>query len=129
MTTGRFIYIFRNMNIRSFADAAGIDYERLMDEFCGDTKALSTSIRSYLDTCDLPSLVKSVEDGDEEAVRHAAHRIRKCAEKLLLDETASLAASWRKPRPSACTASSHRLRRSSQDSRLRLSSEMWYHLT
>ena len=88
MTTGRFIYIFRNMNIRSFADATGIDYERLMDEFCGDTKALSTSIRSYLDTCDLPSLVKSVKDGDEEAVRH---RIRKCAEKLLLDETASLA--------------------------------------
>ena len=84
------------MNIRSFADAAGIDYERLMDEFCGDTKALSTSIRSYLDTCDLPSLVKSVKDksvkdGDEEAVRSSAHRIRKCAEKLLLDETASLA--------------------------------------
>ena len=91
MTTGRFIYIFRNMNIRSFADATGIDYERLMDEFCGDTKALSTSIRSYLDTCDLPSLVKSVKDGDEEAVRSSAHRIRKCAEKLLLDETASLA--------------------------------------
>ena len=78
------------MNIRSFADAAGIDYERLMDEFCGDTKALSTSIRSYLDTCDLPSLVKSVKDGDEESVRHAAHRIRKCAEKLLLDETTCL---------------------------------------
>ena len=63
------------MNITSFAEEVGIDYESVIEDYCGDTAALRGDI----------------EAKDEDSVRKLAHAIRKKAEKIGLESMAQIA--------------------------------------
>lgn len=91
LTTGSRSLFYLYMNIKTFAEKTGIDYEKVMEDFCGDTAALKERILSFEPDCSIPSLKAAIEEKNEEAVHSIAHRIRKNAEKLTLNEIARLA--------------------------------------
>lgn len=90
---GRLLFckIISRMNIKTFSDKTGIDYDKLVEDFCGDTALLRQKILSFPSDCNLAGLKKAIKENDEAAVRSIAHRIRKSAEALSLAETARLA--------------------------------------
>lgn len=79
------------MNIMSFAQAVGMDYEEVMEDCCGDTQVLQERIEAYLPSADFEGLMASIDRGDEVEARSRAHKIRGLAEKLSLKETTRLA--------------------------------------
>lgn len=79
------------MNIKTFADAVGMDYERVIEDFCGDTAALGAMIAAYPEKAGYDDLRKALESGGAEAARKSAHRLRKESERIGLDEIAELA--------------------------------------
>ncbi len=73
------------MSIKSLADKIGMDYESVLEDFCGDVSALKEALRSFSSSHDEDALKNSVEKMDKEGVKKEAHRIRKSAEKLGLE--------------------------------------------
>ena len=49
------------MNITSFAEEVGIDYESVIEDYCGDTAALRGDIEAFLPSCHLDELEKAIE--------------------------------------------------------------------
>ena len=91
MTRGPSFSIFSGMNITSFAEEVGIDYESVIEDYCGDTAALRGDIEAFLPSCHLDELEKAIEAKDEDRVRKLAHAIRKKAEKIGLESMAQIA--------------------------------------
>ena len=79
------------MNIRAIAEKTGMDYEAVMEDYCGDVSILKEKIMAFPASADLSQLEKSIKEGDTDGVRKEAHRIRKAAEKLGMKELARLA--------------------------------------
>ena len=77
------------MNITSFAEEVGIDYESVIEDYCGDTAA--GDIEAFLPSCHLDELEKAIEAKDEDRVRKLAHAIRKKAEKIGLESMTQIA--------------------------------------
>lgn len=81
-----FRYIQSIMNIRAIADKVGLDYENIIEDFCGDVKALSEKLSSFTETITLEDLKASIEKKDYDGARKAAKAIRKGAEKVGLKD-------------------------------------------
>lgn len=79
------------MNIRAIAKQIDMDYDDVLEDFCGDVSAISSKLENYLADCSFSSLTEAVKADDAEAIRKSAHRIRKCSEKLGLSQMAKLA--------------------------------------
>ncbi len=74
------------MSIKSLAEKIGMDYESVIEDFCGDVSALRESLRKFPSSHDEEALSMAVAAKDWEGVKKEAHRIRKSAEKLGLEE-------------------------------------------
>lgn len=74
------------MNIRAIADKVGLDYENIIEDFCGDVKALREKLSSFTETITLEDLKASIEKKDYDGARKAAKAIRKGAEKVGLKD-------------------------------------------
>ena len=82
---GRFILCdIPSMSIKSLAGAIGMDYESVIEDFCGDVSALKETLKAFA-SADYQALKNAVDANDKESVKKEAHRIRKSAEKLGLN--------------------------------------------
>lgn len=79
------------MNIRAIAKQIDMDYDNVLEDFCGDVAAISAKLENYLADCSFETLAAAVKADEAEAVKKGAHRIRKCSEKLGLTQMAKLA--------------------------------------
>ena len=70
------------MNIRAIAKSIDMDYDEVLEDFCGDVQSIATKLESYLSDCDFESLKEAVKKEDYQAVKKGAHKIKKCSEKL-----------------------------------------------
>ena len=70
------------MNLKSMAGKIGMNYDSVLEDFCGDVSSIREKVESLLQECSIDDLVLAYSNGDEEGVRKAAHDIRKKAEKL-----------------------------------------------
>ncbi len=79
------------MNIRAIADKIGLDYENIIEDFCGDVAALGSKLSAFTETCKLDGLKTAMENKDYDAVRSEAKKIRKAAEKVGLKDLKKVA--------------------------------------
>ena len=80
------------MSIKTLAGKIGMDYESVIEDFCGDVSSLKDALKAFASSGDGERLGKAVAADDAEAVRKEAHRIRKSAEKLGLEDLRKAAA-------------------------------------
>ncbi len=73
------------MNIKALAGKIGMNYDSVLEDFCGDVTSIRAKVESLLSECSIDDLVAAYKAGDEEGVKKAAHTIRKKAEKLGLE--------------------------------------------
>ena len=59
-----------------------MDYDNVIENFCGDTGEVRKKLDSFTSDCDFPALKEAVESGDEENIRKRAHKVKKTGEKL-----------------------------------------------
>ena len=69
------------MNIRNIATRIGMDYEKALEDYCGDVTALSERLAAFPSQCHIEQLENAVKSGVAEDIRKEAKRIRKLAEK------------------------------------------------
>ncbi len=79
------------MNIRAIAERIGMDYDGVMEYYCGDVAVVKEKLMQFPESASLEKLEAAIEADDETAVRKEAHAIRKAAEKLGLQEMAKAA--------------------------------------
>lgn len=79
------------MNIKAIAEKIGMDYEAVMEDYCGDVSALKDKLIAFPSSADLTALEQSISERNADGMKKEAHKIRKCAEKLGLHEIAKLA--------------------------------------
>lgn len=79
------------MNITTFCETLGIDYDNIVEDFCGDMGALRAAIEDYGNLARSAQLKETVASGDDGKIHTLAHSLRKGAEKLSLKELARLA--------------------------------------
>jgi hypothetical protein len=70
------------MNISSIAKQIGMDYDLVLEDYCGDVSIVADKLSTFVGDCAFASLEESVNNGDEENIRKGAHRIKKLSEKL-----------------------------------------------
>ena len=64
------------MSIKSLAERIGMDYDSVIEDFCGDVSALKDSLKAFHEAEDINNLKKAVESMDIEGIRKASHKIR-----------------------------------------------------
>ncbi len=74
------------MSIKSLAEKIGMDYESVIEDFCGDVSALKNALKAFPSSGNITALKECVANKDSEGIKREAHRIRKSAEKLGLGE-------------------------------------------
>lgn len=80
------------MNIRAIAKQIGMDYDNVLEDFCGDVSAIKAKLESYIEDVSFSALTSIIDKGDIAEVRKAAHKVRKASEKLGLTVMAKYAA-------------------------------------
>ena len=80
------------MSIKSLAERIGMDYDSVIEDFCGDVTALKDALRAFPSKTATAVLEECVKNMDMEGIRKEAHAIRKSAEKLGLGELRTSAA-------------------------------------
>ncbi len=70
------------MNIRAIADRIGLDYENIIEDYCGDVAALGSRLSAFPESCSLDGFEAAMESKDYDTARSEAKRIRKAAEKV-----------------------------------------------
>ena len=70
------------MNIKALAGKIGLDYEKTMEDFCGDVSALGSKLKGFAAACNVDELKAAMDDNDIAAIKKAAHAIRKASEKV-----------------------------------------------
>ena len=70
------------MNIKAIASRIGMDYDNVIENFCGDTSEVRKKLESFIDDCNFTALESAIEANDEEQIKKCAHKIRKTGEKL-----------------------------------------------
>lgn len=70
------------MNIRAIADKIGMDYEGVMEDFCGDVSIVREKLLSFAGSDISSSIDTCIAAKDYEGARKLAHSLRKNAEKL-----------------------------------------------
>jgi len=59
-----------------------MDYDNVLEDFCGDVSTITAKLESYLKDVDFPSLKAAMETKDAGAIVKAAHKVKKASEKL-----------------------------------------------
>lgn len=72
------------MNIKAIAGRIGMDYDNVIEDFCGDTGEIRKKLESFVSDCDFPALRSAVESGDGEDIRKRAHKVKKTGENSVL---------------------------------------------
>ena len=80
------------MNIKAIAGRIGMDYDNVIEDFCGDTGEIRKKLESFISDCDFAALRSAVESGDGEDIRKKAHKVKKTGEKLGLTSLVKCAA-------------------------------------
>ena len=70
------------MNIKALAGKIGLDYEKTIEDFCGDVSALGAKLKSFAAACNIDELKSAMDDNNIAAIKKAAHAIRKASEKV-----------------------------------------------
>lgn len=70
------------MNISAIADKIGLDYENIIEDFCGDVAALGSKLSAFTENCRIDGLEAAMESKDYDTARSEAKKIRKAAEKV-----------------------------------------------
>lgn len=91
MTGGFSSIIFLVMNIRAIADKIGMDYEGVMEDFCGDVGAVREKLMAFASGNIAESIDGCLGSGDYAGARKFAHSLRKNAEKLGIKKLAEQA--------------------------------------
>ena len=76
------------MNIKAVADKIGIDYEKTVEDFCGDVSALSSRLQAFASSNAIETLKTLQDKADAAGIKKLAHGIRKDAEKVGLETVA-----------------------------------------
>ena len=69
-----------------------MDYDNVIEDFCGDTWEIRKKLESFTEDCDFSALKVAVEEGDGENIRKRAHKVKKTGEKLGLSALVKAAA-------------------------------------
>ena len=96
MTGGFSSIIFLVMNIRAIADKIGMDYEGVMEDFCGDVGAVREKLMAFASGNIAESIDGCLGSGDYAGARKFAHSLRKNAEKLGIKKLAERRSGMRK---------------------------------
>lgn len=70
------------MNISSIAKRIGMDYDLVLEDYCGDVSLISSKLGSFLSDCNFEALKESKRANDEAKIKSEAHRVKKLSEKL-----------------------------------------------
>lgn len=70
------------MSIKAIAMKIGMDYDAVIEDFCGDVTLIADKLRTFAQDCAFPSLEKAVKDNDLDAITKGARKVRKAAEKI-----------------------------------------------
>ena len=79
------------MSIRSISGRIGMDYDSVIEDYCGDVPALAEALRAFPSGTEEEELRKSIGNEDWDGARKAAHTLRKRAEKVGLKDLAEKA--------------------------------------
>ena len=79
------------MNIKAIANKIGIDYEKVVEDFCGDISTLGARIENFASSDFANKLNAYLDSSDYENTKALSHSIRKDAEKIGLDSIAKSA--------------------------------------
>lgn len=63
-----------------------MDYEKVMEDFCGDVEAVRSRLQSFASSDTAVRISECIASGDYAGARKLAHTLRKDAEKLGLGE-------------------------------------------
>ena len=80
------------MNIKAIASRIGMDYDNVIEDFCGDTSEVRKKLESFITDCNFTALESAVEQNDEELIKKCAHKVKKTGEKLGLTDLVKYAA-------------------------------------
>ena len=70
------------MNIKALAGKIGLDYEKTIEDFCGDVSALGSKLKGFSSACNIDELRNALSENNTAAIKKAAHAIRKASEKV-----------------------------------------------
>lgn len=70
------------MNIKALAGKIGLDYEKTIEDFCGDVSALGAKLKGFATACNIDELKSAMDDNNIAVIKKAAHAIRKASEKV-----------------------------------------------
>lgn len=70
------------MNISAIAKRIGMDYDLVLEDYCGDVSLISSKLASFVKDCNFKALEDKKAAGDEDGLKAEAHRIKKLAEKM-----------------------------------------------
>lgn len=79
------------MNIKAIATKIGIDYENVLEDFCGDVSALGEMLQAFSEASFSSKLKEALDKADHESIKSLAHKIRNNSEKLGLSTIAKAA--------------------------------------
>lgn len=79
------------MNIKAIADKIGIDYETVLEDFCGDVSELGSRLQGFASSDVINGLKKALEAANHTEIKSLAHGIRNKAEKVGLKNIAKVA--------------------------------------
>ena len=79
------------MNIKAIADKIGIDYETVLEDFCGDVSELGSRLQRFAASDVITELKNALEAADHAHVKSLAHEARNKAEKVGLKNIAKVA--------------------------------------
>ncbi len=70
------------MNLKALAGKIGLDYDKTVEDFCGDISTLKEKVQSFSVDCDIDEFEDALKTGDEPLIKNIAHKIKKAAEKI-----------------------------------------------
>ncbi len=79
------------MNIKAIADKLGIDYENILEDFCGDVSELSMKMQEFATSDVVEKLNQALQNADQESVKQLAHKVRNTGDKIGLANVAKAA--------------------------------------
>ncbi len=80
------------MSIRSIAGRIGMDYDSVIEDYCGDVPSLAATLREFPSGTAVEEMRKCIGEENWDGARKAAHALRKRAEKVGLKKLAEKAA-------------------------------------
>lgn len=70
------------MSVSLIAKQIGMDYDLVLEDYCGDISLISSKLKTFVNDCDFPTLLTYKSENNEEKIKEGAHKIKKLSEKL-----------------------------------------------